>query len=318
MSLGFHFPFSTIGLEAHRELAQTLLACGYEHVWTGENPGFNGFLPLALASQWAPGIGLASACFPVQTRGPGLFADTAAQLCELAPPGKVVIGIGSSSEFVVSRMNSRPFGSPLAAVRDMARFLRQALRGEAVKMDCDSFRVRYKLARAIAAPPQVMIAALRPKMIELAVAESDGVILNNIAPEDMERILPHVRKRETGAQVVARVYVTPVVDSQRMFEVAAASLAAYFPVPTYRKHQEWLGHTDLYAPIWEAAAKDGYYAAREAVTNEMVDRLYISGPVEFCRKRIQDYLDAGVDTVIVSPVEEALDPRETARLLAPR
>ena len=168
MGLGFHFPFSTIGLDEHRELTRSLLELGYEHVWTGENPGTNGFMPLTLASQWAPGIGLGSACFPVQTRGPGLFADTAAQLCELAPPGKVVIGIGSSSEFVVSRTNGRPYGSPLTAVRDMARFLRQAFSGESVKMDCESFRVRYKLTRKLPAPPRVMVAALRPKMIELA------------------------------------------------------------------------------------------------------------------------------------------------------
>ena len=134
MGLGFHFPFPQLPLSEHPDLARSLLDLGYEHVWTGENPGFNGFMPLALASQWAPGIGLASACFPVQTRGPGLFADTAAQLCELAPPGKVVIGIGSSSEFVVKRMNSRPFGSPLTAVGDMARFLRQVFTGNPIKL----------------------------------------------------------------------------------------------------------------------------------------------------------------------------------------
>jgi probable F420-dependent oxidoreductase len=318
MSVGFHFPFSTIDLAAHAELAREIRDLGYEHVWTGENPGFNGFLPLVLASQWAPGIGLGCACFPVQTRGPGLFADSVAQLCELAPPGKVVIGIGSSSEFVVSRLNGRPAGKPLSVVRDMARFLKQAFTGEAVKADTESFRVRYKLSRPIEAPPRIMIAALRPKMIELAAAESDGVILNNIAPEDMPRILPHVRKHGAQARVAARVYVTPVEDSEVAREVAAASLAAYFPVPTYRKHQEWLGHTELYQPLWDASAQGGYYAAREAVTDEMIARTYLLGAEDFCRQRIQDYLDAGVDDVIVSPVEESMDPLEIARRLAPR
>ena len=317
-SLGFHFPFSQLPLADHPDLARRLLDLGYEHVWTGENPGFNGFLPLALASQWAPGIGLASACFPVQTRGPGLFADTAAQICDLAPPGKVVIGIGSSSEFVVKRMNGRPFRSPLGEVRDMARFLRQAFTGEFVKADYDSFRVRYKLSRPLEHPPQLMIAALRPKMIELAAQESDGVILNNVTPEDMPRILPHVRKHSDTAKIAVRAFITPTEKNETTFHVAAASLAAYFPVPTYRKHQEWLGHGEFYRPIWEAAEKDGYYAAREAITDEMVDPLYICGPPDFCRQRIQDYFDAGVDTVIVSPIEEAIDPRETAELLAPR
>jgi len=318
MGLGYHFPFSTIGPAEHEDLARILLDSGYEHVWTGENPGQNGFLPLVQAAHWAPGIGLGSACFPVQTRGPGLFADTAAQLSQLAPPGKTVIGIGSSSEFVVSRTNGRPYGSPLGAVRDMARFLRQAFTGEPVKMDCDSFGVRYKLGRELDAPPRVMIAALRPKMIELAAEESDGVILNNVSPEDIPKVLPHVRKEETNTEIVARVYLSPVPDSAIFREVAAASIAAYFPVPTYRMHQEWLGHGELYQPVWDAAAKGGYYAGRDAVTDEMIGRTYINGSPDYCRQRIQDYLDAGVDTVIVSPVEEAMDPREIAKLLAPR
>ena len=81
------------------------------------------------------------------------------------------------------------YGTPLAAVRDMARFLRAAFTGEPVKADYETFRVRYKLEREIPAPPKVMVAALRPKMIELAAAESDGVILNNIAPEDMPNVV---------------------------------------------------------------------------------------------------------------------------------
>lgn len=318
MPLGFHFPFSKLPQRDHPDLTRRLLDLGYEHVWTGENPGFDGFTPLVLASQWAPGIGLGCACFPVQTRGPGLFADTIVQLCDLAPPGKVSIGIGSSSEWVVSRLNGRPFGEPLGAVRDMARFLKAAFSGEPVKMDCDSFSVRYKLPRPIESKPRVLVAALRPRMIELAAAESDGVILNNIGPEDLPQIVPLVRKHGDGKTIVARVYVTPVEYGNAAHrETAAASIAAYWPIPTYRKHQEWLGHSELYQPIWDAAAEGGYYAARQAISDEMCDRTYFHGSVEACRERVQAYLDGGVDEVIVCPVEEALDPRETARLLAP-
>ena len=318
MPIGFHFPFSTIDATAQAELARLLRDVGYGHVWTGENPGVNGFLPLALASQWAPGLGLASACFPVQTRGPGLFADTAAQLCELAPPGRTIIGIGSSSEWVVSRMNARPYAKPLGAVRDMARFLRAAFAGEDVHAEYESFRVRYRLARALETPPTLMVAALRPKMIELGAAESDGVILNNVSPEDVEKIAPLVRKHGAGKQIAARVYITPIEDPRIVREVGAASLAAYLSVPTYRKHQEWLGHGALYEPLWKAWESGGFREARAAVTDAMVDRLYLHGSADACRETIRAYEAAGVDHVIVSPVEEALDPREIARRLAPR
>ncbi|MEM7411568.1 MAG: LLM class flavin-dependent oxidoreductase [Myxococcota bacterium] len=318
MPLGFHFPFSTIDAKAQAELAQLLRDRGYGHVWTGENPGTNGFLPLALASQWAPGLGLASACFPVQTRGPGLFADTVAQLCASAPASPVIVGIGSSSEWVVQRMNGRPYGRPVESVRDMARFLSAALAGEDVRADNASFRVRYKLARPLARPPKLMVAALRPKMIEMGAAESDGVILNNVVPEDLAKIVPLVKRHGADKQIAARVYVTPVEDPTIVRQVGAASLAAYLGVPTYRKHQEWLGHSDLFAPLWEAWDQGGFAAARAAVTDTMVDHLYHHGSPEACRTLIRDYEAAGVDHVIVSPVEEALDPREIARRLAPQ
>jgi hypothetical protein len=112
--------------------------------------------------------------------------------------------------------------------------------------------------------------------------------------------------------------VCPTRDAEAVRRVARASIAAYLSVPTYRAHQEWLGNARFFEPMWERMASGDYKGARAALSDEAVDRLYIHGPAEYCRERIAAYQAAGVDTPIIGLVEEALDPLEAARLLAPR
>ena len=83
--LALTIPFQTVPLDQHADFVRALPDWGYTDVWTSEAQDVDGFTPLALASQWAPALRLGCACFPVQTRGPGLFAMSAAALAEAAP-----------------------------------------------------------------------------------------------------------------------------------------------------------------------------------------------------------------------------------------
>jgi probable F420-dependent oxidoreductase len=311
-------PLQALPLPEHARFVRELEALGYADVWTSEAQDLDGFVPLALASQWSARLRLGCACFPVQTRGPGVFAMSAAALA-LAAPGRFVLGIGASSEFIVAQQNARPFAKPFAYTRDMARFLHAALRGEKARHEYESFSVRgFALRRAPAEPPPILIAALRPGMLELAGREADGAILNYVAPEDVPKVIPHVRKFGDAKEIAARIYVCPTRDAEKVRAVARASIAAYFSVPTYRAQQEWLGNAPLFAAMWERAAAGDWKGARATLPDEAVDRYYIHGPPEHCRERIAAYHAAGVDTAIVGLVEEAMDPFEAARLLAPR
>jgi alkanesulfonate monooxygenase SsuD/methylene tetrahydromethanopterin reductase-like flavin-dependent oxidoreductase (luciferase family) len=155
-------------------------------------------------------------------------------------------------------------------------------------------------------------------MLELAGREGDGVILNYVTPEDLPRVIPHVKKYGDDKEIAARIYVCPTPDAARVHAIARASIAAYFNVPTYRAHQEWLGRGPLLAAMWEAWGRGDRRGALAALPDEVVDGFYIHGPAEHCRERIEAYREAGLDTPIIGLVEEAMDPREAARLLAPR
>ena len=303
----------------HPDFVRELQDLGYTDVWTSEAQDLDGFIPLALASQWAPELRLGCAVFPVQTRGPAVFAMSAAAMA-LAAPGRFVLGIGSSSDYIVRFQNARPFDKPLATTRDMARFLRVALAGEKVSEKYETFAVHgFKLRRALDPPPPVLIAALRPKMLDLAGKEGDGAILNYITPEDLAKSVPLVKKHGEDKEIAGRVYVCPTTEKTDFVRtVARHSIAAYFNVPTYRAHQEWLGNHAYYQPMWDAWDSGDRKGALAAVTDEAIDRHYIHGAPEYCKERLQEMVEAGLETPIIGLVEEAMDPRESVRLLAPR
>ena len=154
-------------------------------------------------------------------------------------------------------------------------------------------------------------------MLTLAGEEGDGAILNYVTPDDVRRVAPIVKQFGAEKEIAGRIYVCPTRDADAVREVARRSIAPYFAVPTYRKHQEWLGHGDWFEKMWACMAEGDYKAARAAISDETVDRYYIHGPGEYCRERIQELVEAGLETPILGFVEQCMDPREAVRLVAP-
>jgi probable F420-dependent oxidoreductase len=314
---GISFPLQDERLITQASFVAELEQLGYSDVWASEAQDLDGFVPLALASQWAPTLRLGVAILPVQTRGPAVLAMSAAALAEAAP-GRCVIGLGSSSEYIVSYQNARPFVKPFQQTRDTVRFLRAALAGGDANRDYETFSVRgFKLRRKVEVSPPILVAALRAGMLEMAGREADGAILNYVTPEDVAKSAAIVRKFGDGKEIAARIYVSPTRDAEKVRKVARWSMAPYLSVPTYRLHQEWLGNERYYQAMWKCWGEGDIKGARAALSDEACDRLYIHGTPDECRARIQEYFDAGLDTAIIGLVEEALDPREAVRLLAP-
>jgi len=198
--LGITVPLEGLPLSAHREVYQALEKAGYSELWSAEAGGSDGLTPLALGAAWSEHLRLGTAILPVFTRGPGLLAMSVASLAESAP-GRVAIGLGSSSDVIVSRWNGIPFDRPYQRVRDTIRFLRAALSGARVETDFETFSVSgFRLGRVPEVPPPLLLAALRPGMLRLAGREADGVILNWLAAADVPRVLAEVANGRAGAR----------------------------------------------------------------------------------------------------------------------
>jgi len=310
-------PFEGVPLHEQAAFYADLEAMGYSGVWSSEAQDLDGFVPLAVASQQSRQMRLGCAVLPVQTRGPAALAMSVAAMADAAP-GRFVMGVGASSEFIVRFQNDRPFEKPLQQVRDTVRFLKAALRGEAMNVQYPSFEVRgFKLHRPLEVVPPILVGALREGMLSVAGEEGDGVVLNYVTPPDLAKLIPIVRQHGADKEITGRIYVCPTRDAEAVRKIARRSVALYFSVPTYRRYQEWLGHGALYEDLWKATESGDFRAGRAALSDESVDRFYIHGPPEACKERIAELIEAGLETPIIGLVEGLMDPREAARLLAP-
>lgn len=310
---GISIPFSGLDLAEQKELIAELPDLGYTDVWSSEANATDAFTPLALASAWAPRLRLGTAIVPVYTRGPATLAMSAATMAQAAP-GRFALGLGTSSNVIVERWNGIPFEEPYKRVRDTVRFLRRALAGEKVTESYDTFQVRgFTAASPPPEPPPLLVAALRPGMLQLAGREGDGAIINWLSPQDVRTVVPHVREGGADKEVVARIFVYPDGDPDEVRALARRQIAAYMNVPVYRAFHEWLGRDEL-SPMWQAWDSGDRKGALAAIPDEVVDELVVHGPAQYCRERIQEYVDNGVTTPAIALIADG-DPTAAVRAL---
>ncbi len=294
---GITLPLLQIPIADQRDIVAGLTDLGYTDAWSSEVSGTDAFLPLAMASQWAPALRLGTAIVPIYTRGPGLLAMSAATLESLAP-GRFVLGIGTSSPAVVEQWNGIPLEKPYQRARDMLRFLRAALAGEKVTEQYETFTIRgFRLDVPPSPPPPLALAALRPGMIKLAAAEADGVITNWLSPADVRQV------REVAGpepEVIARVFVCPTADAEVARGIGRRLIASYLTVPVYAAFQAWLGRADALAPMQAAWAAGDRKRALTEISDEVVDDLIVHGAPAACRERIAEYHAHGLDTPAIA------------------
>jgi len=327
---GITLPLSGMPLSGQRDLVAALPDLGYTDAWSSEVSGADAFTPLVLATQWtskqgsgtpgsgpddAGGLRLGTAVANIYTRGPALLAMSAATLAGLAP-GRFVLGIGVSSPAVVTDWNGIALDRPYQRARDTLAFLRRALAGEKVSMEAETFSINgFRLDAAPVPPPALALAALRPGMISLAAAMSDGAITNWLASADV----PAVRAAAgPDCELIARIFVCPTADASVARAIGRRMIAAYLTVPAYAAFHDWLGRGPGFGPMREAWAAGDRKAALAAIDDSLVDELIVHGPPAYCRERVAEYQAAGLDTPVIAIVPApGVDEVESVRQLAP-
>jgi len=290
---GITFPFDGMSLLDQRELVRELVDLGYTDLWSAESGGYDAFIPLAVAAQWAPELRLGTAIVPAYTRGAHTLASTVASMCQAAP-GRFALGLGTSSNVIVERWNGMTFDKPYQRVRDTIRFLRAALTGEKVTEEYETFAVNgFRLGIPVPEQPPILVAALRQGMLRLAGREGDGAIVNWLSADDVKTVAPHVGPDK---EIAARIFVLPSDDAGLVYAVGKRAIASYLTVPVYAAFHEWLGRGDQLADLWRLWAEGDRKAAAAAIPDEVVDQLLVWGKPEQCREHIQHYIDNGVTT----------------------
>jgi probable F420-dependent oxidoreductase len=305
---GLTLPLSGITLADHEEHVRRAEAAGYTDLWTGETAGPDGFTPLALSAAWTERMRLGTGIVGVFQRGPALLAQEAAALAS-ASRGRFVLGIGSSSDRIVEGWNGIPFEKPLSKVRETLDFLQTALAGERTETG-------LKLEAPPAEPIPIVLAALRGKMLELAVERAAGAFTNFLPLGGLPKVTAQLQGAPAGFELLCRFFCIPG-EREQVEPLARFMFSSYITVPVYTAFYRWLGYGEQIDPMiaaWEAGDRQ---AAAAAAPWEAIEEMFIFGSPEEMKERLASFVAGGITLPILTPIVTPDKLGETIEALAP-
>jgi probable F420-dependent oxidoreductase len=249
---------------AMAELASRVEALGYSTLWypeafTYESFALGGYL-LSHSKRLIVGSGIAN----IYARDPAAAAMGHNSLNALYG-GRFVLGLGVSHAPVVGR-RGHEYTQPLATMRAYL----------------DGIEAAWKATNQAPAAPQIVLAALGPKMTELAGTRTLGAFPYNITPAQAamcRKLMP------PGKAVICEHKVLLTDDAAVARKVASANLTFYLTAPNYRNNWLRLGFT-------EADLSGGG-------SERFLDAMVMWGDAKTIRRKLQAYFDAGADQVVI-------------------
>jgi F420-dependent oxidoreductase-like protein len=342
MKLGVHVGYWGLGLSAADQLALVKEAerLGYDSVWTAEAYGSDAATILGWLAQATSKIRLGSAIFQMPGRSPAMTAMTAATLDQLSG-GRMILGIGSSGPQVAEGWHGQRFARQLQRTREYVEVVRLALSRERLQYRGETIELPLpdgpgKALKLTIAPVQeripVYLAAMGPKNTTLAAEIADGWIPTLFSPEHVAEFRPLLEEgfaRAGNGKGLGEFEIAPTVNVFVTDDVAAARDAMRPYVALYvggmgsREKNFYNALVQRYG--FEDAARqvqDLYLAGKRdeamaALPDELIDTVSLCGPRDRVRERLAVFRDAGVGTLMVSPMAWSFEDRlEQLRLVA--
>ncbi|HEX6585599.1 MAG TPA: LLM class F420-dependent oxidoreductase [Solirubrobacterales bacterium] len=305
---GLTVPLTGMRLAESAELIRRAEAAGYTDLWSGETNGPDGFTPLALASAWTERVRLGTGVVGVMQRGRALLAQEAAALAD-ASGGRFALGIGASSDRIIEGWNAMPFSRPLTKVSETVDFLRTALAGERADGG-------FKLERAPEERIPIIVAALRGKMLRLAVEKGDGAFTNFLPLEGLPRVVEQLEGAPAGFELLCRFFCLPG-EREQVEPIARFMFSSYVTVPVYEAFYRWLGYGDRIDEMVDAwNAKDRQRAA-EAAPWDLIEQMFVFGSPEQMRSRLEAFVAGGITLPVITPITTPDRLGEMIEALAP-
>jgi F420-dependent oxidoreductase-like protein len=303
--------FISVGrsLENALDRVRTAERLGYHSVYTTHLAGRDSLTVLAAYAQASETIRLGTGVLPIYSRTPVATAQQAVTIDEISG-GRLTLGIGVSHQVTVENWYGSHIGKPVAEMREYVAALRAIFRGEDPP-EAERFTTRFHfLGLEPPADLPVYVAALSPRMLELAGEVADGVILWLCNPDYIrDVVVPHVRegrrnagKELDGFDIVAAVptAVTEEVDGARA--TLRADLSPYFLLPFYRTMIERSGYDADVRLFDEAMERGDASAAAIAISDGFLENLAAIGPPDIAAAAVERYRDAGATSPCIGAV----------------
>jgi F420-dependent oxidoreductase-like protein len=339
MRLGLHVGYWGLGLTAEQQLTLVREAesVGFDSVWAAEAYGSDAATVLAWLGANTEKIKLGSAIFQMPGRTPAMTAMTAATLDNISD-GRVILGIGSSGPQVAEGWHGQPFAKQLQRTREYVEILRMALARERLEYHGESYELPLpngpgKALKLMISPVQeripIYIAAIGPKNTQLTGEIADGWMPTFFSPEHVgqfRELLEEGAARAEGDKKIDESFdIAPNVnlciddDIDKARDTVRPLLALYVGGMGSRDKNFYNALVRRYGFEEAADEVQNLYLdgkkdeAAAALPEELIDMTSLVGPRDRVRERLELYREAGVGTLITTPI--SMDPDARVRMM---
>jgi F420-dependent oxidoreductase-like protein len=212
---------------------------GFASYWIPQIFGMDAITTLAIVGREVPRVELGTAVVPTYPRHPMMLAQQALTT-QAASGGRLILGIGLSHQVVIEGMFGMSFEKPARHMREYLAILVPLIHGEEAAYDGETLHAHGTVSIANASPCPILLAALAPRMLELAGAVADGTITWMTGPATLaDHTIPSINAAASAAgraapRVCASLPVCVTDDPSGARARAAEEFAVYGMLPSYR------------------------------------------------------------------------------------
>ncbi len=249
------------------------------------------------------------------SRNPVLIAETVATLNELAPR-RIRLALGTGVKPLIEGMGIE-FKRPLRAMRESVDIIRRLLRGERVDYSGEVFSAKgvrvgenpyFGLLKETlkVSPVPIYVAAIGPKMLELAGEVADGVLFTaGYAAENAKGAIPHVMDgaRRAGRSIGDVSIGCYIVACLGKPSAAVKGFLAFDVGFTRPENLVEAGIPESKArEIISAFEKEGISKASQLVTPQIIDKFSACGTKREIQAKVEEFRAAGITEPVLLPM----------------
>jgi probable F420-dependent oxidoreductase len=294
-------------------------AAGLDGIFAAETVN-DPFLSLAIAAEHSERITLGTAVAIAFARNPMSLAYTANQL-QAYSRGRLVLGLGSQVRAHIERRFSEPWSRPAARMREFVLAMRAiwASWNDGTRLDFTGDFYTHTLMTPVFAPPpnefgapRVFLAAVGPRMTEVAGEVADGVIthgvssaryLREVTLPALERGLERSGRTRADVDVTCPGFIAVADGDERVAKARAAMrrhLSYYASTPAYRPVLELHGWGDLQTELYACSKQGRWDAMAELVDDDVLDTCTIIATPDTVAAEVRARYGGLVDRITVS------------------
>ncbi len=269
---------------------------GFDGVWVPQTMTVDALTALAVAASTVPTIPIGTAVVPIQGRHPVPLAQQALTVADAAGSGRFTLGVGVTHAIVSEAFYGFPYRDAVTLCREELEALAGLLGPDRHADLAGQHLTTHATLSMVGAPPSVVVAALGPKMLELAGSLADGTVTWMTGPVTLrETVVPTITAAASRAgrgapRIIAGLPVCVTDNPGAARDAVRPRIEGAARMPSYRRQLTAEGLED-------------------------VADLAIVGDASTVAARVEDLAEMGVTELMADVFGSGDEPQETRRVL---